>query len=169
MADLAEHSEELAELERRVEELEHVIGTQKDGDSINEAVKSIDAQLSARVTPDQRKLFEIYSSHKQLVEQPFHFAASDADIAMEHLEDIRSARLKSEASAATASLVGVSAKETSSTLNGEPPAPTGRASSCSDSEAISVANMRYSHTTSPKQGEAWICAHHYLCHTCSDQ
>lgn len=89
MADLAEHSEELAELERRVEELENVIGTQKDGDSIDEAVKSIDAQLSARVTPDQRKLFEIYTSHKQLVEQPLQFAASDADLAMEHLEDIR--------------------------------------------------------------------------------
>ena len=96
MADLAEHSEELAELERRVEELEHVIGTQKDGDSINEAVKSIDAQLSARVTRDQRELFEIYSSHKQLVQQPFHFAASDADIAMEHLEDIRAMAKKLE-------------------------------------------------------------------------
>jgi phage shock protein A len=89
MADLAEHSEELAELERRVEELETVIGTQKGGDPIDEAVKSIDAQLSARVTQDQRKLFEIYTSHKQLVEQPLQFAASDEDLAMEHLEDIR--------------------------------------------------------------------------------
>ena len=89
MAELAEHSEELAELERRVEELENLIGAQKGGDSIEEAVKRIDAQLAARVTGDQRKLFELYSSHKQLVEQPLRFATSDAELAIENLDDIR--------------------------------------------------------------------------------
>ena len=89
MAELSQHSEELSDLERRVEELENLIGTQKDGDSIEEAVKRIDSQLSARVTSDQRKLFELYSSHKQLVEQPLRFAASDEELAMENLEDIR--------------------------------------------------------------------------------
>ena len=88
MASMAEHSEELAELERRVEELENVIGAQKDGDSIGEAVRRIDAQLSAHTTTEQRKLFELYSSHKQLVEQPLRFAASDAELAVEHLDDI---------------------------------------------------------------------------------
>ena len=82
-------ADSVAENISELEELELVIGAHKGGDSIGEAVRRVDAQLSSQVTSDVRKLFELFSSHKQLVEQPLHFAASDTTLAVERLEDVQ--------------------------------------------------------------------------------